>query len=293
MQRGYKLIFLSAIILILSLAFFLLTENNLFFNNLFNIHSATPDKSALRTSSGKNESSAPRDSLSSLDTLPSSPVRILIAGDSMCEGLLRRLSDYCSHNNHTLNAVIWSSSSTAGWSSRDTLKYYINRYKTDYLLFVIGSNELLTPNSKSRERYIRKIEQQMSGIRSVWIGPPNWKQDMGINEQIKSIVGEDRFFPSMNLTFNRLKDGAHPTMESASAWMDSIASWIQTKSRYPLSLKVPSTHSNKPRSITYLSVPKTISESDSLTQLTAGIKQRIDTLTVIPSETGSQNGLPK
>ncbi|MHC1738353.1 MAG: hypothetical protein AB9882_10120 [Ignavibacteriaceae bacterium] len=289
------------IVLILSLSYFLFGENYLYLKIVLSGDSAPPDKSFLHTAPVNDKNAAAQDPISSIDSITSSPARILIAGDSMCEGLLRRLSDYCAYNNHNLSGAIWSSSSTVGWSSHDTLKYYINKYKADYLLFVIGSNELLTPNSKARERYIRKIEQQMAGVRSIWIGPPNWKKDKGINDLIKAIVGKDRFFPSMNLTYQRLKDGAHPTMESASSWMDSIASWIQTKSRYPLALKVPLSRSNKLRNITYLSVPKTITQSDSLVQLTEGIKQKIDTVTALQSETEinpapeteSQNGLPK
>ncbi|MDE6417163.1 MAG: hypothetical protein K2K68_09095, partial [Duncaniella sp.] len=63
----------------------------------------------------------------SRDTLPVSPLieekheidsaaqRILIIGDSMLEGLNPRLAAYAAANGHTLNSVIWYSSTTAYW----------------------------------------------------------------------------------------------------------------------------------------------------------------------------------
>ena len=52
-------------------------------------------------------------------------------------------------------------------------------------------------------------------------------------------TGEGRFFPSFNLSFERSSDGAHPTLASASQWMDSIASWIVHESKYPIRLDKP------------------------------------------------------
>ena len=42
---------------------------------------------------------------------------ILFIGDSMVEGLSRRLGDYSAENGHTLYTVIWYSSSTERWGN--------------------------------------------------------------------------------------------------------------------------------------------------------------------------------
>jgi len=277
MQRDYKTLFITLLVFCLALLFFLLSEAHFSLKGILDADSPAADKSYFNHTPRRIKPAPVQDSSSRKDTLPSPPVRILIAGDSMCEGLMRRLNDYCTYNNYDLNGVIWSSSSTVAWSSHDTLKYYINRYKPNYLFFVIGSNELLTPNSKARENYIKKIDSQMSGVRSIWIGPPNWRNDNGINSLIQSIVGAGRFFPSKNLTYQRLKDGAHPTMESAAKWMDSIAVWIRYKSKYPLAFKVPASGSNKARNITYLSTPENNKTGKLSEQLTTDVEQKIVT----------------
>lgn len=190
---------------------------------------------------------------SALDT---GKVNILMIGDSMLHGLALRFNDYCLQNGYNFNGVIWYSSSTKYWAQKDTLKHYINRFKPNYLIFVIGGNELFVRDLNDRANYIRNIEKQIGNIKSIWVGPPNWKKDTGINDSIVKIVGKDRFFPSKNLTFERLSDGAHPTMKSAAKWMDSIAVFIEKKSRYPLKLTLPTKKSNKNPHLVLLRPPK-------------------------------------
>jgi hypothetical protein len=164
---------------------------------------------------------------------------ILLIGDSMAYTLIFRLSDYCLQNNHTMHAVTWVSSSTVGFGSCDTLRYYIDKFKASYVIFVIGSNELFVDDIKlHRAKYMERILKQIGRTRCVWIGPPNWKEDTGINDLILEAVGKEKFFLSKNLKFHR-RDHAHPTLESASMWMDSIASWIKRESCYKIKLDWP------------------------------------------------------
>ena len=166
--------------------------------------------------------------------------RILLIGDSMLEGLMLRMRDYSEFNKHELQPVIWYSSQTEWYGKSDTLKYYINKFKPTYVMLVIGANELFVPKIiERRQKYVEHILAQIDTIKFVWIGPPNWKEDTGINDLILTNVGEKKYYPSKNLTYNRFKDGAHPTHESASKWMDSIAAWIMTKSKYPIRLNQP------------------------------------------------------
>lgn len=67
---------------------------------------------------------------------------ILFIGDSMVEGLSRRLGDYAGENGHKLYSVIWYSSSTERWGTTHTLEHYIAKYKPTYILICLGSNEL-------------------------------------------------------------------------------------------------------------------------------------------------------
>ncbi len=176
--------------------------------------------------------------------------RILLIGDSMLEGLMLRLRDYVAYNKHDMKSVIWYSSSTLWYGTSDTLSYYIKQYKPSYVMLVLGANELFISDIKNKRlKYVKRIIAQMDTLPFVWIGPPNWKDDTGINELILSNVGEKRYFPSKNLTYRRTSDGAHPTKASARVWMDSIATWIETRSAYRIRLMQP------PKSARYKNSP--------------------------------------
>ena len=43
--------------------------------------------------------------------------RILFLGDSMAEGLVRRMADYAEENGHFLSRVVWYNSTTKSWAS--------------------------------------------------------------------------------------------------------------------------------------------------------------------------------
>ena len=179
--------------------------------------------------------------------------KILLIGDSMLEGLGPRLKDYTAYNNHDLKTVIWYSSSTEYFGTSDTLKYFINQYKPTYIMLVLGANELFVNDIKrQRQHYVRKILTQIDTLNYVWIGPPNWKDDTGINDLILNNVGKGRYFPSKNLNYKRAKDGAHPTHESSAIWMDSIASWIMRDSYRPIKLEKPLNKSPKSGNVTIL-----------------------------------------
>lgn len=179
--------------------------------------------------------------------------KILLIGDSMLEGLMLRLKDYTAFNKHDMNTVIWYSSSTAWYGNSDTLKYFINKYKPTYIFLVLGANELfITDIITKRQKFVKNILKQIGNHKYVWIGPPNWKDDTGINKLIVKNVGAKRYFPSKNLSYKRTKDGAHPTKTSASAWMDSIAVWIMKESMYPILLNKPTVKSKLSANVTIL-----------------------------------------
>lgn len=164
---------------------------------------------------------------------------ILLTGDSMCEGLMFRFQDYAKLNGHTLKTVIWYSSGTLGWSKTDSLRKLIKIHKPSYVFFTTGSNELFIRNIEDREKNIQQIISQAGNLPFIWIGPPNWAEDTGINDLIVKNTGKDRYFKSKGLTFKRLSDGAHPEWNSAAVWADSIASWVMQKARKKIVLKKP------------------------------------------------------
>ena len=167
--------------------------------------------------------------------------RILFFGDSMVEGLSKRMRNYAAENGHELLNVIWYSSSTKIWAQYDTLNHYIRQFEPTYLMLCLGGNELFVRDLDKRDAYIQTIVEKIGDYPYVWIGPPNWKEDTGINDLIEKNVSSQRYFPSKRLTYQRGKDGAHPTVASSAMWMDSIAVWIANESRYRIRMNLPTT----------------------------------------------------
>jgi LysM repeat protein/lysophospholipase L1-like esterase len=166
--------------------------------------------------------------------------RILLFGDSMIESLNKRMRQYAAENDHDVLNVIWYSSSTKWWAQHiDTLEYFINTFRPTYIIICLGANELFIKNTQSRDTYVKQILKKVEHLPYVWVGPPNWKDDTGINDLIRKNVGEERFFPSKNYKFNRTKDGAHLTRTAATNWMDLIAQWLNNDVPEPLFMNFP------------------------------------------------------
>ncbi len=177
--------------------------------------------------------------------IDTSKQRILLIGDSMLEKFRYAMRDYCDYNGHELYVVIWYSAQSKWYGESDTLRYFINKFKPTYIFLVLGANELFVRDIKTRRaKYVQKIVKTMEGIPFVWVGPPNWKKDSGINDLIARFAGPKRYFPTYKISLNnpyftRYKDGAHPRPQAARLWMDSLAVWVMTQSAHPIKLYKP------------------------------------------------------
>lgn len=166
--------------------------------------------------------------------------RILFFGDSMLEGLGNRMRYYASENGHELCNIIWYSSTTRVWGENiDTLKYFIKDFKPSYIFICLGANELFVKDLEKREECAKVIISCIDTIPFIWIGPPNWKDDTGINDIILRNAGKKRYFPSKRLTYSRASDGAHPTRASANMWLDSVAVWIKDSINHRILMNKP------------------------------------------------------
>ncbi len=180
--------------------------------------------------------------------------RILLIGDSMLEGLQLRMRDYSVFNEHEMKSVIWYSSTTEVYGNSDTIAHFIRAFQPSYIVIVLGSNEMFIKYIKyKRQEHVEHILAQIDSIPYVWVGPPNWQEDTGINDLILENVGKRRFFESRKLTFQRTEDGIHPTHYAARIWMDSIAAFIQTESPYRIRMNRPDRTYKKAVNFTLLS----------------------------------------
>ena len=167
---------------------------------------------------------------------------ILFIGDSMLERLSPRIAAYAEENGHQMNTVIWYGSSTEVWATSGRAKECIRKYRPDYIIISLGGNELfITDIIARRTKYVKQIVADFAGIPYVWIGPPNWKKDTGINKMIQSVVPKGNFYLSYtpDQHYDRAKDGAHPTPASAAKWADRICKWIVEESNNPIVLNLP------------------------------------------------------
>ena len=167
---------------------------------------------------------------------------ILFIGDSMLERLSPRIAAYAEENGHQMNTVIWYGSSTAVWATSGRAKECIRKYRPDYIIISLGGNELfITDIIARRTKYVKQIVAEFADIPYVWIGPPNWKKDTGINKMIQSVVPKGNFYLSYtpDQHYERAKDGAHPTPASAAKWADRICKWIVEESNNPIVLNLP------------------------------------------------------
>lgn len=170
---------------------------------------------------------------------------ILFIGDSMLEGLKPRLAAYAEANGHKMNAVIWYSSTTEIWGRNGAVKVreYVKKFKPDYIFISLGGNELFVSNiQEKRQQYVDAILREFGNIPYVWIGPPNWKPDTGINKMLSASCRDGSFYLSYtpDQHYDRARDGAHPTRTSAQAWMDRVCTWVVNKSSHPIRLNRPS-----------------------------------------------------
>lgn len=166
--------------------------------------------------------------------------RVLLIGDSMNERLRLSLAGWCNANGHELTSVVWYGSSSKTWAETDTLQHFIRISNPTHIFICLGGNELYVRDLDDRDRYISTIKRKCGIIPTIWIGPPNWCKDTGINKLIEKHMGKRAYFPSLNLTFERSSDGHHVTQRSADNWMDEVVKWMnEGNSIHPFVLSRP------------------------------------------------------
>lgn len=205
-----------------------------------------------QVAAGDSTVAAPQQQLAGPQPMDTTSKVILFIGDSMLERFGPRLAAYAKANGHTLINVIWYSSTTEIWGRGTRLKERIEEFHPDYVFVCLGANELFVRDiRKNRQKYVDNILAQIGNIPYVWIGPPNWKPDTGINDMIQESVAPGCFYLSNGEHFDRASDGAHPTKASAAAWCDRVCKWVMTHSSHPIRLEKPTENTARCRTIVY------------------------------------------
>ncbi len=177
------------------------------------------------------------------------PHKILTVGDSMVKILMPRLADCCLARGHELTPDMWYGSTTLDWSRSQKLDQLIRIHKPSYIFVALGSSELRARKVQQRAAWVRTIIDKIGELPFVWIGPPNWREDTGINDVIERVVGKERFFLSKHLKMKRTTDGIHPLPEDGARWMDLVAAWMVGHSAAPIVMKQPTRKAPRPHAI--------------------------------------------
>jgi hypothetical protein len=166
--------------------------------------------------------------------------KILLFGDSQAEGIMDPLYNYTLASRHDLLfALPWYSASDRTFASNDTLKNIINQVKPDYIIVVLGLNQIFQSNLEPSRKAVQSILNTIGDIPFSWIGPANWVEDKGINSLYEEVLPKGSFFLSKNLNLPRGPDGRHPNGPGYKIWMDSIASWLNTKAKWKINMVKP------------------------------------------------------
>lgn len=174
--------------------------------------------------------------LNAYDSTDTTKTRVLLFGDSELDHLRTPIYNYCKNNNCELVATItWYGSTTVKWGQSDTLQHYLDEYNPDFVICVLGLNELFIPNVEPRRESVRNIRNTVkaSGAKFYWIGPAAWKQDQGICAMLQSEL-DSLCYPSEKLNLERANDHKHPSRDGSKVWFDSVAVAITRNTRLDL-----------------------------------------------------------
>lgn len=87
---------------------------------------------------------------------------------------------------------IWYGASTIDWSRTSRLDELLREHDPTVVIAVIGSAELTTRRLATRRAAVRRILQKLEGREVIWIGPPSWTDDTGIDDLLAELSGEGR-----------------------------------------------------------------------------------------------------
>jgi hypothetical protein len=162
--------------------------------------------------------------------------RVLLTGDSMGDGLYLAWRKNRKKGKFDLRYAPWYGSTSEDWGTTTHLEELIADYKPTLVVFSLGSNDLLNHKVKQSGKHLREIVRQLGRTPYVWVGPPNWREDTGINDLIAKHVSKKYFFVSKDLDLERQPDGIHVTFAGSEVWADTIGQWLDRNPHYRFSL---------------------------------------------------------
>jgi hypothetical protein len=157
-----------------------------------------------------------------------------LIGDSQAYFFEKGLKQFTNQNNgHELKTIAWVSATIDQFAKVDTLSYYLQSFKPDLVLLILGTNQLKILDTVALKENIKAIEKRVEPYKWLWIGPLKRVPDLGLNEILESNIPAFHFFYSAGLNLAKKAGGdAHPSEIGAYQWGDTVATWIEKQSLY-------------------------------------------------------------
>ncbi len=121
-----------------------------------------------------------------------------------------------------------TSSFTTTWSGK--MERLVADTQPDLVIINLGANEVANVDPPAHAPAVRHIVSALAGRPCVWVSPPSWRKDTGINDVIRQNSAPCRYFDSDKLVTQaipRQSDHIHPTDEGGAVWADAFWSWLQ------------------------------------------------------------------
>ncbi len=125
---------------------------------------------------------------------------------------------------------------TTTWAGR--MELLVANTQPDLVIINLGANEVANIDPSAHAPAIRRIVKSIGGRPCVWVSPPSWRKDTGIQDVIRQSSAPCRYFDSDKLVHEpipRQHDHIHPTDAGGAIWADAFWAWLQDQ-RAPASL---------------------------------------------------------
>ena len=171
--------------------------------------------------------------------------RVLLIGDSLSVGVAsilesalkeRGLTDFLSIGRSGTNIKQWAQDTGDG----ERLNEALSTFRPTLVLISLGTNDEATRKApgyenfdvaRQRAPHIEQLRNKLSGVRSVWLGPPaadKWTADRRFRDLLRATWG-DLYFDTEAVAPRKGTDLVHFSSAGNRAWRDSIVAWLEKR----------------------------------------------------------------
>ena len=170
--------------------------------------------------------------------------RVLLIGDSLSVGLApilesslraRGVGDFSAIGRGGTNIKQWAQDVGDGARLNEAL----TTFRPTLVLISLGTNDEATRKlsgyenfdvARQRAPHIEQLRNKLSGVRSVWLGPPaadKWTADRRFRDLLRATWG-DLYFDTEAVAPRKSTDLVHFSSAGNRTWRDAIVAWLES-----------------------------------------------------------------